>query len=291
MATMVASKVNIDATRKMLFVDASYFVFYRYFATYNWFRLQDTAKNGNDELSNDLINNKTFVAKYEKVFEDTVKKLVKQYSVAWDNVVFFKDSPRMHVWRNDIFEEYKAARETSATFNADVFQYTFAHLLPKLAQKLGFKMLQCDRLEADDLIAIVKGVVRAKMPCIKITIITNDNDYVQLYDDHTSIVNLQGKELKDRVGLDGDSKAAAREYLLKKVIMGDKSDCIPSIKKKVGPKTADKLAKDPVALQALFDKHPEAKQQFDLNKTLIDMTCIPQDLEKAVLDLIEVTGV
>ena len=59
------------------------------------------------------------------------------------------------------------------------------------------------------------------------------------------------------------------------ILMGDKSDNIPCIQKKVGPKTAEKLARDDEAFATFCEKNPDAKRQYELNKTLIDFRCIP----------------
>ena len=48
---------------------------------------------------------------------------------------------------------------------------------------------------------------------------------------------------------------------------------------RIGPKTAEKLANDPIALQELLNKNPQAKANYDLNKRLIDFSMIPEELQ------------
>ena len=58
-----------------------------------------------------------------------------------------------------------------------------------------------------------------------------------------------------------------------KIISGDKqSDNIPPIKPKVGIKTAQKILD--TGLQEYLDKE-NLQEAFDMNKTLIDLECIP----------------
>jgi 5'-3' exonuclease len=132
-------------------------------------------------------------------------------------------------------------------------------------------------MEADDLVACVKRYIREQTPEQEIVIITNDNDYVQLIDDYTLVVNLQGCDLKNRV------LCPPAEYLEQKIIMGDKSDNIPSIARKIGEKTSAKLAVDRASLESLFLRVPSSKTQYELNKLLISFESIPADLREQAL--------
>lgn len=281
----------------IILIDTSYFVFYRYYASYNWYMMHNESGFGQNESASakddvkDLLNDAVFMEKYDKMFEKTLVDVFKKYKASeWKDVFWIFDSPREHIWRFDLFKDYKASRDDvykRQRFNLGIFKYTYDTLLPRLREKYGFQQLGVSRLEADDVISIIHGAVRRvnKDNSInnKITIITNDNDYIQLKcdGDHTRIMNLQGKDITERVNMPPET------YLRVKIIMGDKSDCIPSIMKKVGPKTAQKLVEHPEQLEALFVKHPAAKVQYDINKRLIDMSCIPDEYKKEVLSLLK----
>lgn len=269
--------IKLQSCKDLLFIDGSYFIFFRYYATYNWYRLQK-----HTTPTNELMDDELFVSKYAKMFEKTIVDLVALYKVDWKNVVFFKDCPREDVFRCEFYNEYKMAREDKDTFNRYIFGYTYSTLIPSIQEKYGMQVIGAKGLEADDLIAITKEYVRRTDTHSTITIITNDNDYVQLYDPNTRIINLKKQDLKDRIPV------ALSNYLLYKIIVGDKSDCIPSIQFKLGPKTAEKLASDPVALEKYLEKHPDAKERFDLNSKLIDMKNIPNDLRQSVIDKIDI---
>lgn len=264
--------VSINTSKNVLMIDLSYYVFYRYYSTYNW--LKKYLKL--DVNKDDILKEPLFVEKYCKIFERTLCDIVKQCDISWTNVFLVKDCMRENIWRNEHYKNYKATRdERLDTFNKDIFRITYNELIPKLKAKYSFQVISHDRLEADDVIAIMKEEIRTCYPDLMITIITNDNDYIQLVDSKTIVKNLQGKEIIQRVSMD------PKLYLKTKIIMGDKSDNIPCIMKKVGPKTAEKLALDEENLEKFCQKNPEARVQFEANKLLIDLSCIPSNLRNA----------
>jgi len=272
--TLEPSKGNI------ILIDLSYYVFYRYFATFNWYKRQTT---DNIDVEN-IKDNVEFMEKYAKMFEKTLLELVKKYKITSStNIVFVKDCSRDHIWRHQYYNAYKANREEkSALFNKDVFTYTYHTLIPELQQKIGFQIIGHYSLEADDVIAIItKHMFDTYTNNVHMTIITNDNDYIQLMnierlskveeDNVLNIKNLQDKSICDRVN------CSSQTYINVKKILGDKSDNIPSIIKKCGEKTAFKLASNQDMLKNLLQKDPDAKKQYELNDLLIDFKNIPEE--------------
>lgn len=267
--------ITINTSKPVIFIDGSYYIFYRFFATNFWFKRQEHTKDQNTNIT----KNEIFMEKYKKIFGKTLEDIVKKYNVSWDNLVFVKDCARDQIWRHQHYDSYKSTRDAtvSSEFDGEIFKYTYSHLLPSLMKKHGFQFLDHPKLEADDVIAICHQYVRAKNNEANIIIITNDNDYIQLSDEHTQIYNLQNKRIEERV------KQEPAAYLEYKIILGDKSDNIPSIMKKVGPKTAEKLAKDPQAMQEFFTKNPEALKQYNINRTLIDFKYIDKAAREALI--------
>lgn len=263
---------------QIVLVDTSYFVFYRYFATFNWYRRQT---EGNLVDVSSILANTDFMDKFAKMFRKALVDIAKKYHVTHaSNMVLVRDCSRDKIWRHQFYNAYKATRdEKSQTFNKDVFVYTYTTLLPLLQAELGFTMIGHPCLEADDSIAIICKHVLDVSVHASMVIITNDNDYIQLlnhsalhHGDGTcqlQIVNLQDKNICERVGCPPD------QYILLKKILGDKSDNIPPITKKCGEKTALKLSANAELLSTLLQSNAMAKQQFELNELLIDFERIP----------------
>lgn len=274
--------MELDIQGKKLFIDGSYYIFYRFFATYNWYRKQNESDdlNKNENITDDKI----FMEKYAKIFENTIVSLQKSNKIEWTNVFFAKDCPRQDIFRNDIYDDYKI-REELKSFDNNIFVYTYNVLIPKLVEKYKFNILCSDKLEADDVIALLVKKIHALNASTKFLIITNDNDYVQLHNSVTEIKNLQDKDLKIRASPDYD----AETYLKIKIILGDKSDNIPAIIKKCGIKTAEKLALNPDELNKIFNKDPDAKKNFERNQRLIDFNYIDEKLKKEYLQKFKFT--
>lgn len=288
----MAITIQTNGHGTIVLIDLSYFVFYRYFATFNWYKRQTNLSIDVEHIIQDAV----FMDKYSKMFEKTINELVKMYKVVEkSNLVFVKDCCRDNIWRHRHYDGYKATRDDKSTsFNKDVFVYTYNVLLPQLKEKIGFQMIGHYFLEADDVIAVItNSLLDYSMDNdveTSLVIITNDNDYIQLMN-HThltggngngrlAIRNLQDKNICERVG------CAPNEYIQVKKVIGDKSDNIPSIVKKCGEKTAYKLATNESALQALFEKDKNAKAQYDLNELLIDFSKIPLEYVQEVKEKI-----
>lgn len=261
----------MDLTKNIVFCDTSYFVFYRYYAIKGWYK---RAKEQEVEVA-DVLNDEEFMMKYNATFEKLIQDLSKKYKVPYTNIVFAKDCNREKIWRTKLFPQYKACRDDKVTsFNGEIFKHTYNDLFPKLKAKYGFVDLFHNHLEADDIIALfVKYIRKINQKC-RIIIITNDNDYVQLYKHNVEIYNLQTKSLRDRI-------EDVENYLQYKIIVGDKSDNIKSIGKKIGDKTAKKMIED----KEFYDKvlqQPGVRETYNLNKTLVDFDSIPSEFKEEV---------
>ena len=259
----------MNLSKPVLLIDCSYFVFYRYYAVKGWYQ-----RAFESELAvGDVMSDENFINTYNSTFEKTVLEFAKKNKVPLGNVMFARDCSREEIWRTKIYPEYKASRDDKATsFNGDIFRHTYNVLFPKLQEKYGFNYIYHNHLEADDLIAVSVEYIRENGLDTKIIIVTNDNDYVQLYKYDVRIVNLQKKDLNERI-------YDIVDYLQYKIIIGDKSDNIKAIGKKIGDKTAKKMLED----KEVYDKYmsqPGVKEQYELNRLLIDFDYIPEQYKK-----------
>lgn len=280
----------------IVLMDTSYCIFYRYYATLNWMRLngirrasspsapllpdineQDSSGEESDINIETLMDNPVFVSMYDKKFEEMLVKIAKQYNTSFEGICLAKDCYRDQIWRMEHFPHYKKNRDDRLkTFNGQIFKHTYQKLLPRLSQKYAFTVLEHERGEADDIIAIGHRILRAKYADLPITIVTNDNDLLQLYDAYTLLVNIPGKELLKRM------ECSPNHFVKMKILMGDKSDNIPSVFKKCGAKQAMKWIDDPDALAKKLESDPEAAERYALNTLLIDFQQIPEDISNEI---------
>jgi 5'-3' exonuclease len=251
-----------------IFVDGSYYCFYRYYAIIQWWKTTHS-----DDLStlDNPIDCLELVDKFRKTFVDNLLQMKKKLKINKEVnpiMIVGKDCKRETIWRNDLLKEYKANRE-----NAKVSPGVFIKLAyeEKLFEKGGVKaVLKCPKLEADDCIAISVNYLIEKYPQCTIYIITSDRDYLQLVKPNVHIFSLTYKPLRST----GDPK---RDLLLK-IIMGDTSDNIPAIFPKCGEKTALKCIDDPTMFKKKITDSEESCKNYGLNKTLVDFRCIPEEL-------------
>jgi len=250
-------------------------VFYKYYALVTWYKMSE--RNMEDLQKPELPQD--FLEKYKKTFIETVHTWSKRFETPLHNIVFARDCSREDIWRMALYPSYKSTRtDKKNTFNSSIFTYTYNVVLPLLKEQCNVHDICVPSLEADDCAALAVKFLRERCRFDKdITIITNDNDYVQLHKYNAKLINLQGKSLYDRI-------EDVSTYLHLKQIMGDVSDNIVAIAPKVGPKTAMKYTMDATLLQKQLAK-PEVLERYRLNKTLVDFDEIPMHLQTQFNDL------
>ena len=255
-----------------ILIDTSYLIFYRYYALMQWWKIAKPEQ----ELGNPA-ENPEFREKFKKIMiasVETIKKNLKLHTNKRQSpqvtVIAARDCPRLEIWRNQIYPEYKATRELDDTFmGGPFFKMVYDE---NLLEKAGCKLIiQEDRLEADDIIAITTKYLKKQESTEKIYIIANDMDYLQLCNGQCDIVNLKMKRLIENK----KNFPEADKNLFIKIIMGDKSDNISSVFKKCGIKEAEKLYEDSEMLGEKLEKE-DAYEKISLNKMLIDFDEIPE---------------
>lgn len=254
----------------IVFVDLSYYVFHRYYAIQRWCQLAKKTFENEQEM----------LDKFAKLFEDNIVAMKKKHKFEWKDLYFAKDCQKETIWRMRHFPEYKKNREErNIGFEPVVFVHTYEKLMPMFQAKYGAHLVGYETAEADDVVAVLHAKVRRENPGRKIMILTNDNDYVQLADENTTIFNCNKVNLVERT--ERVDPAAIKHFALWKVIKGDESDNIPPIDKKIGEKVALKLAQSPELLKARLEV-PEVAKQFELNRLLIDFVSIPTELRSGI---------
>ena len=261
--------ITIDLQRKhpIILVDTSYYVFYRYFATYRWYSFQHKSKENPEEY---IQNNESeFNEALFKHFDGDIGKLCKKWKTTTDNIIFCKDCPRNDIWRLGLYPQYKQSRTTHKNFNPEAF--------PVLYQKIDqFKVVSMTSLEADDIAYLTHQTLRECGCTNKIIFITNDNDYIQMKDDNNEIYNLEGKgkNICER------SSTTPDKVLLSKIINGDKSDNILPVKMPMSKAFLNQcLEMKEDDLASTIDEL-NINDKFALNQQLIDFRFIPVDKQR-----------
>jgi 5'-3' exonuclease len=261
-------EINAENPKEIIFIDGSYFCFYRYHSIMRWWKSAYP-----ENLLADPFANEQFVEKFKKTFVDTVKNLKKKLNIDGENpfIIVGKDCRRQNIWRNELYDKYKATRVNDDGFmGGPFFKMVYEE---NMFQEGGARViLKHPKLEADDCVAIFVKHVVEKYPNTNVKIITSDKDYLQLAGPKVRIFNLAYKEISEET-LGGSAEAD----LFCKIVMGDSSDNIKSVLNKCGPKTALKCFKD----RTYFDermKKENAYEKFELNQKIIDFNCIPQNL-------------
>lgn len=254
------------------FIDLSYFIIHRYFAVLRWYKL--TLKEPGDQSE--------VFERFDKSFESSLRALQKKHQFEWSALFFARDTPRDTIWRNELYPSYKSNRDhaTLTNFDSAIFNHVYDVLMPKLKETLGFGgVLFSLGAEADDVIAVAHGHLGNDA---SILILTNDHDYLQLLNENTIIVNANGDLVSKKYDAD-----LLKRFLEYKIVRGDVSDNIPSIGKKIGEKTAYKLALDEAMLKAKLASDADIAKQYELNNQLINFNCIPIHIKNNIIELLK----
>jgi len=280
MATVAAVRLNFKKEANYLLVDTSYYVFYRYFATLRWYSFQQ--EKGDDGIRKSvecetIHENEAYMTAYKKHMKTEFAKLQKKWKVPSQNVLFCNDCPRVDIWRNTHYTDYKAGRVCAANFNGNIFGAFYNFL-----KEEQIKSVEAPNLEADDMVYIMSKIIHEGSPESQIVVITNDNDYLQMKKENIHLYNLQGKG----TDLTTRSKGSPEVDLYMKICIGDPSDNIQPICEKLGKVTAEKLARmtDEEREAWVTAKGPACREAYERNKRLVSFSAIPDDLIQNVND-------
>jgi len=253
---------NQDSADNILVIDGHNLVY----RCINIAVLKSNEYDGNDELIfrywKHLVLNSFFL-------------LIKKFNP--DRVIFAIDSS--YNWRKNVYPDYKAQRKLERKKSAIDFDKFFVVLETFLSELksvfTNIHFLKVDNAEGDDIIATIAKELKTS----KITIVSNDGDFVQLMDNpNVSIWNPQKKKITKCIN--------PKMALELKIIMGDSSDNIPAIKPRknsrfmtVGP--AQKMINDGIDK---YLKDEDVKKNYIRNKKLIDLNNIPSDIKKNIIE-------
>jgi 5'-3' exonuclease len=190
-----------------------------------------------------------------------------------------------HYWRKEYFPNYKANRKKDRTASKldwnELFE-TLNKIRDEVKEYFPYKVLQVTGAEADDIIAtIVKVISETPKLFENVLIMSGDKDFIQLQ--KHSFVKQYSPTLKKYVnGVDPN------QYRIEHIFKGDRGDGIPNIlssdntfvegirQKPLSKKKIEEwISKNEWPIPEWND---ELKRNYQRNKTLIDLECLPSDI-------------
>ena len=268
-------KTSTNANLTFIFIDGSYYNFYRYHSLLTWWK---NAFPEDLEFLLDPYQNPQFLEKFKKTFVNNIKTLQKNLKInkQIDPIIIVgKDCKREDIWRTKLYPEYKGTRPTdknSGFMGGQFFKMVYEE---KLFLEAGAQaILKHPHLEADDCIALSVKHVLTTYPLATVYIITSDKDYLQLAEPRVHLYNLTFKKLTDQKSSTNDPKCD----LFCKIVTGDPSDNIGSVFPKCGPKTALKYFANRELFEEKLNSSSDFQKKYELNSTLVDFNNIPLTL-------------
>ena len=255
-----------------LLIDTSYVIFAKYYSTLSWYKM---SINRNPEVST-VFESAVFKNKFEDLFIQNINKIVDKHCDNSTRIVFAKDCNRNMVWRRQHYDGYKESRTQNGNFNSEAFRHAYNKVIPRYIQERSGSVIGYSGAEGDDVIGVIHSYVRDKDPGNNVLILTNDNDCIQLVDENTRILNLLQQDVGQRKGA-----LTARQYLTSRILAGDRSDNIPSIAPRCGPRTAARLATEKTQdeLRELY-----GEENYNKNDLLMNMQNVPEELRRGIID-------
>ena len=226
--------------------------------------------------------------------EDLVRHMVlnslrahnKKFRKEYGEMVIACDSK--NVWRREIFPNYKAGRKANREKSEHDWDSIFSMLHDiknEIRTFLPYKVIEIETAEADDIIAtLVKRNKRIVAPNHKrnVLILSGDKDFIQL---HSPNVRQYNPVLNKFVGKGENPSLYIKEHILK----GDRSDGVPNVLSDdnvfVESRRQRPLSKKKINswVEEVFMTFTEEEQKnYNRNRKLIDLSCIPQELEDKI---------
>ena len=241
-----------QVNKPVYLVDSSIYVFR------SWFVMPDTITDAEGNPANAVYG-----------FTDFVYQFLAEQQPS--HIGFAFDESLKTSYRNEIYPDYKANRESAPEELKRQFQYCRAFL-----RALGFAEFGSDRFEADDIIGTLAWRHRALGHDIHI--LTGDKDLAQLIREGDSWWDYARSNRLDSRGIEKRFGVRPERIADQLAIAGDKTDNIPGIPG-IGMATAAKLLKRFDSLDRLLEEVDEiSTMKVRGAKRLQDLVTEHQDI-------------
>ena len=222
---------------------------------------------------------------------NSIRMYNKKYRDEYGQMVICADG--MNTWRKDYFPLYKAHRKKNRTESDQDWNEIFRILnlvRDEIKENLPYKVLHMEGLEADDVIGALAINTQEFGKNEPVMIISSDKDFIQLqkYSNVKQFSPIQKKMVSD---------PNPRSYMFEHIMRGDKGDGIPNVLSpdnaimddiRQSPMTKKKIeywAENADNLRDVMTN--EEYRNYQRNKTLIDLSEIPTELQNNVINTYE----
>ena len=179
-------------------------------------------------------------------------------------------------WRKEIFPNYKASRKktrAATSIDWDNLYECLNVLKEELTEWFPYKLVQVEKAEADDIIAILVGLLNERT-----LILSSDKDFVQLHG-----FNVRQYSPMQKKFVEGDAKWNLHE----KIIKGDVCDGVPNIMSDDNVFVDEGRRQKPITkkkVDAWYELNPdmycssEMLRNYNRNKQLVDLGEVPESI-------------
>ncbi len=202
----------------------------------------------------------------------------KKFRKDYGEMVIACDSGK--VWRRQAFPNYKAGRKANREKSEHNWELIFdilARVKDEIKTFLPYKVIELETAEADDIIAVLCRRIKEK-----ILILSGDKDFIQL---HNERIRQYNPVLNKFVGKDENPSLYIKEHILR----GDRSDGIPNVLsddnvfiegRRQTPLSKKKIESWVNEVVPTFTE--EQQKNYERNRQLIDLNCVPKELEDKI---------
>ena len=235
----------------------------------------------NNELDINLVRHMVLrsLKYYKKTFSDEYGQLV----LCYDSKFY---------WRRELFPFYKQNRkkdrENSNYDWSEIFN-CLNKIRDEIRDNFPYVVMEIYGAEADDIISVLVHHTSKKESQEKVLILSGDKDFLQL--SKYPFVRQYNPIQKRYLTLEDP-----KQFLMEHIIKGDRSDGIPNFLsdddtfisgKRQKPISKKNLCKWIKSSPESFCSEEQLKN-FERNRTLIDLSCIPTEIYQKIVDEFEV---
>lgn len=242
-------------------------------------------------LSNIIIQKLNDENMIRHMILNSIRAYNKKYRNEYGQMIICCDGP--NTWRRAFFPQYKASRKKNRDKTDDVMDWNEVYRILNLVRdeistNLPYKVIQMEGCEADDIIGTLALETQEFGKGEPVKIISSDKDFIQLqrFKNISQFSPIQKKEVKDK---------NPRTYLFTHIIKGDTGDGVPNVKSSDNVFVEEGLRQTPIRAKQIEEwldnseklsevMDTEVYRNYQRNKTLIDLTEIPESLRESIIN-------